>query len=391
MYSDNSGTERRHITEVTWRAKSEVAEPMKIVKSILMALSEPVLVLDGSLRAVIVNPALCEVLRIAPSQLEGESLQELSREKNSSPGLSAIIEAVVGHKGSLKDFEIVCTLSSRTRKVLSVSTRRFTAGKNPDEMLLVELRDITREREAERRIQKLNDALRRHGLDLEEINRELESYTQSVTHDLRTPLRLTSKVAYLLLEDHGAQLPADAVEKVQMILDSTQQMGQLIEDLLVFSRIRREPIRKRRVDTGRLVREVLAEIWATRQGRDVETVIDELPPCRADRALLKQAFVNLLGNALKFTRARERTEIGVGFTETNDETVYFVRDNGIGFDMTDSESLFLPFHRLTNARDFEGSGVGMALAKRIIERHDGRIWAESEKDRGTTFYFTLGT
>ena len=364
---------------------------MKIVKSILMALSEPVLVLDGSLRAVIVNPALCEVLRIAPSQLEGESLQELSREKNSSPGLSAIIEAVVGHKGSLKDFEIVCTLSSRTRKVLSVSTRRFTAGKNPDEMLLVELRDITREREAERRIQKLNDALRRHGLDLEEINRELESYTQSVTHDLRTPLRLTSKVAYLLLEDHGAQLPADAVEKVQMILDSTQQMGQLIEDLLVFSRIRREPIRKRRVDTGRLVREVLAEIWATRQGRDVETVIDELPPCRADRALLKQAFVNLLGNALKFTRARERTEIGVGFTETNDETVYFVRDNGIGFDMTDSESLFLPFHRLTNARDFEGSGVGMALAKRIIERHDGRIWAESEKDRGTTFYFTLGT
>lgn len=363
---------------------------MKIVKSILMALSEPVLVLDSSLRAVIVNPALCEVLRIAPSQLEGESIQKLAVEKNTPPGLSAIIEAVVGHKGNMNDVEIVCAVSSRTRKVLSVSTRRFTAGKNSAEMILVELRDITREKEAKRRVQKLNDALKRHGADLEKINSDLESYTQSVSHDLRTPLRLTNKVAHLLLEDHGAQLPADGVEKIQMILNSTQQMGQLIEDLLVFSRVGREPLRMRRVDTGRLVREVLAEMWDVYAGRNVEAVIDELPACRADRALLKQVFVNLLGNALKFTQQRERTEVGVGFTETNNETVYFIRDNGIGFDMRELESLFLPFHRLTNARDFVGSGIGLALAKRIIERHDGRIWVESKKDSGTTFYFTLG-
>ena len=391
MYTGIYSMERGHVTEVTWRAKSEVAEAMKVVKSILMALSEPVLVLDKSLRAVIVNPALCDVLRITPRQLEGESLQELAGEKKTPPALMALIEAVVGHNGRLKGTEIVCTVAPRTRKVLSVSTRRFSVGRSPAEMLLVELRDVTREKEAKHRIKKLNQALKRHGAQLEKINKELESYTQSVTHDLRTPLRLTNKVAHLLLEDYGAQLPANAVDKIHMILNSTQQMAQLIEDLLVLSRLSREPIRKRRVDTGRLVREVLAEMWDVYAGRNVEAVIEELPACRADRALLKQVFVNLLGNALKFTQQRERTEVGVGFMETNNETVYFIRDNGIGFDTSESESLFLPFHRLTNARDFEGSGIGLALAKRIIERHDGRIWVESMKDRGTTFCFTLGT
>ena len=365
------------------------AIPMKIAESILTALAEPVLVLDGMLRAVMANPAFYDALRIAPGQLEGKSVQELITEENGQPRLMTILEAVVAHDGNVKDAEIVCTIPPRTRKVLTVSARRPTVEENQAEVILVELRDITREKESERTIHELNEALRRHGTDLEGINRELESFTHSVSHDLRTPLRLTNKIAHLLLQDHGAQLPVGAIEKVHMILDSTRQMGKLIEDLLTFSRVSREPMQKRRVDVRRLAREALEELRDDQQGRDLEVVIDELPPCRADRALLKQVFLNLLANALKFTRPCERADIRVGFTEANGETVYFVRDNGVGFDMRHSESIFLAFHRLNSPHGFEGSGVGLALVKRIIERHGGRIWAESDTHRGATMYFVL--
>ncbi len=362
---------------------------MKAAESILKALGVPVLVLDESLRAVMANPAFHKTLKVAPRQLKGKSVQELIAGESGQPRLRTILEAIVAHDSNVEDVEIVCTIPPHTRKVLSVNARRLTVGEDLTEMVLVELRDITRERESDQRIHELNDALQQHGVDLEQINKELEAFTQSVSHDLRTPLRLTNKIAHLLLEEHGDQLPAGAAEKARMILDGTREMGKLIEDLLTFSRVSREPMRKRRVDVRRLAREALEELRDQQKGRDVEVVIDELPPCRADRALLKQVFLNLLANALKFTRLRERAKIRVGFTETDGETVYCICDNGVGFDMSHSESIFLAFHRLHKAHHFEGSGVGLALVKRIIERHGGRIWAESIKECGATFYFAL--
>ncbi len=363
---------------------------MKIAESILSALAEPVLVLDGTLRAVTANPAFYEALGIAPGQLEGKSVQDLIAGEIDQLRLRTILETVVAQEGKAENVEIVCAVPPSTRKVLSVTARRITVGQDLTEMVLVELRDITREKETEQRIQELNDVLQQHGVNLERINMELEAFTHSVSHDLRTPLRLTNKIAHLLLEEHGAQLPAGAIEKTHMILNSTREMGKLIEDLLTFSRINREPMRKRHVDLQRLAREVFNELQDERQDREVEVAIDGLPPCRADRALLKQVFLNLLANALKFTRTRERAEIRVGFSQSDGETIYFVRDNGVGFDMSHSESIFLVFHRLHKAHDFEGSGVGLALVKRIIERHNGRIWAEGQTDQGATFYFTLG-
>jgi signal transduction histidine kinase len=363
---------------------------MKIAESILRALAEPVLVLDESLRAVMANPAFYEALRIAPGHLEGKSVQELIAGENGEPRLRPILEAVVTNDNNVEDVEIACTIPPHTRKVMTVSARRLTVGEDPTEMVLVELRDITREKESEQRIHDLNDALQQHGADLEEANRDLESFAHSVSHDLRTPLRLTNNIAHLLLRDHGAHLSADAIEKIHAILDSTRQMGKLIEDLLTFSRVSREPLKKRRVDVRRLACEALEQLRADQQGLDAEVVIDDSPPCRADRALLKQVFLNLLANALKFRCPNEKAEIRVGFTQADGETVYFVRDNGVGFDMDHSESIFLAFHRLHKAAGFEGSGVGLALVKRIVERHDGRIWAEGETGRGATLYFTLG-
>jgi len=236
----------------------------------------------------------------------------------------------------------------------------------------------------------LHAEAQRHRVGLEEINKELDSFTHSVSHDLRSPMRLTNKIAHLLLEDHGAQLPAGATEKIQMILDSIQEMGRLVENLLHFSQMHREPMRKGMVNLRRLAGEAVEELQDEHQGREVDVVIDELPSCLADRAILKQVFLNLLANALKFTRPRKRAEIRVGFTQIGAEIIYFVRDNGVGFDMTQSESMFVVFRRLHQASQFEGSGVGLALVKRIIDRHGGRIWAEGKIDHGATFFFTLG-
>ncbi len=370
----------------TWQQQSS----MKVAESILKALAEPVLVLDQSLRVVMANPAFYETLKIIPGLLDGKSVQDLIVGEIGHTHLRTVLEAVVAHDGKVDEVEVACTIPPRTRQFLTVTVRHVIFGEDATAMILVELRDITREKETERRIQKLNEALREHGVSLEAINKELESFSHSVSHDLRTPLRLMNKIAHLLLHDEGAQLSAGAIEKVQMILDSTDEMSKLIEDLLTFSQVSREPMKKRQVDLRRLAREALNELREEKKGREIEVVIDELPPCQADRALMKQVFLNLLTNSLKFTRPRERAKIHVGFTQPNGETVYFVRDNGVGFDMRHSDSIFVAFHRLYRAQHFEGSGVGLALVKRIIERHSGRVWAEGQPDQGATIYLTLG-
>jgi PAS domain S-box-containing protein len=252
------------------------------------------------------------------------------------------------------------------------------------------IHDITDLREAESRIKELNVALQAHVATVNTVNKELESYSHSVSHDLRTPLRFVNRIAHLLLHEPGANLSSGATQQVNMILQATDEMAKLIESLLAFSQVSREPITKRPIDLRRLFQEVAKELKHTQESCGVEIVIQTMTPCYCDRTLLKDVVVNLLTNALKFTRWRENARITIGCSEASGETVYFVQDNGVGFNMNDADFLFVPFHRLHNPSDFEGTGIGLALVKRIIERHGGRIWAEGEVDKGATFYFTLG-
>lgn len=252
------------------------------------------------------------------------------------------------------------------------------------------LLDVTEEKETGLRIEELNNALHEHVATVEAMNAELESYSHSVSHDLRTPLRFVNRIAHLLLHEPGAHLSNGATRQVNMILQATSEMAKLIENLLVFSEVGREPIRERRVDLRRIFQEAAKELEHAYETRKVEIAIQSMASCKGDRVLLKEVAVNLLANALKFTRRRSKTRITVGSTETDSEAVYFVHDNGVGFDMSNSDSLFLPFQRLHRQADFEGTGIGLALVRRIVERHGGRIWAEGEVDKGATFYFTLG-
>ncbi len=182
----------------------------------------------------------------------------------------------------------------------------------------------------------------------------------------------------------------EAQEYLQLVRDNAQHMGHLIDDLLAFSRLSRQPLTTQPVAPADLVRQVLSDLRAVQDGRHIDLAIGDLPMCEADPALLKQVFVNLLANALKFTSQREVAVIEVGCREERGEHVYFVKDNGVGFNMAYVGKLFGVFQRLHRAEEYEGTGVGLAIVQRIIHRHGGRIWVEAAVDHGATFFLTLG-
>jgi signal transduction histidine kinase len=224
---------------------------------------------------------------------------------------------------------------------------------------------------------------------LEAANHELDAFSYSISHDLRAPLRAVDGFSRIVLEEHAPQLPAEAARYLQLVRTNTQHMGELIDDLLNFSRLGRQPLKKQPLVPTSLVNQVLDELHDQQAGRQVEIVVADLPQCQADPALLKQVYVNLLTNALKFTRKRDVARIEVGCQPTDGETTYFVKDNGAGFNMQYADKLFGVFQRLHRNDEYEGTGVGLAIVQRVVQRHGGRIWVEAEVDKGAAFYFTL--
>jgi signal transduction histidine kinase len=237
----------------------------------------------------------------------------------------------------------------------------------------------------------LEKRVRERTTELESANKELESFGSSAAHDLRTPLRAITGFAEVLLDPRAKMPPGEADRYIRMIRDGSEQMTELINDLLAFSRLGRQELSRATVDLTRLCTSVYQDLLGERGERRVELRQQELPPATGDLALLRIVFVNLLSNALKYTRPRDNAVIEIGVLEDgkNAVPVYFVRDNGVGFDMRDAEKLFGVFQRLHHAHEFEGTGVGLATVRRIIERHGGQIWAEAELDAGATFFFTL--
>ena len=228
--------------------------------------------------------------------------------------------------------------------------------------------------------------------ELQAANKEMEAFSYSVSHDLRAPLRAMHGFTQMLQEDYGEKLDAEGRRLLEVVRANSERMGQLIEDLLAFSRLGRQPLATQQVRLEELVNETLGELRTALGARKVEFSVGKLGVAEADPALLKQALTNLLGNAAKFTRKKDPAVVEVGRREDSPAggtAVYYVKDNGAGFDMKYYDKLFGVFQRLHSPKDFEGTGVGLAIVQRIVNRHGGRVWAESRPGEGATFYFTL--
>ena len=228
---------------------------------------------------------------------------------------------------------------------------------------------------------------------LEAANDELGAFSYSVSHDLRAPLRAVNGYTSILLEEFSSGLSAEGLGFLKRVKENGEYMGHLIDDLLAFSRLGRQALRLQPVHTRGVVDRALDKLAPAIEGRQVDLVIGDLPDCESDPALLEQVFINLIGNAFKYSRKREgaRIEVGASGGAAGETPVYFVKDNGAGFDMQYADKLFGVFQRLHRNQDFEGTGVGLAIVQRIVNRHGGRVWAEGKVNEGATFYFTLNS
>jgi PAS domain S-box-containing protein len=285
--------------------------------------------------------------------------------------------------------ELAKTKADGTQVVVSArwSLRRDEQG-HPVAILATN-NDITERKRRDERIRQLNADLERRSRDLEASNKELEAFAYSTSHDLRAPLRHMAGYSELLQKHAAPVLDEKARRYVTMLLESAKKMGDLIDDLLAFSRIGRAEARNTLVSMDQLVAEAVNEVQREAPERSIAWKIGALPSLQGDRAMLRLVLVNLVSNAVKFTRTRAQAEIEVGCIDGQpDEVVVFVKDNGVGFDMKYANKLFGVFQRLHRAEAFEGTGIGLATVQRIVARHGGRVWAEGVEDGGATFYFS---
>jgi PAS domain S-box-containing protein len=254
--------------------------------------------------------------------------------------------------------------------------------------------DISELKSAERKVRKWNSELEnrvaKRTEELQSAYQDLESFTYSVSHDLRAPLRAMNGFAHILVENHSHKLDPEATHLLRMISTNSRRMGNLIDDLLAFSRLSRQSINRRTFHPHEIAEQALEELSVQNSLKDIEIQLDTMPLASGDPVLLKQVFINLVSNGLKFSRDRKPAKIHIGSFFKDQERVYFVRDNGVGFDMSYAHRIFGVFEKLHSNERYEGTGVGLAIVENIVKRHGGRVWAESQPDCGACFFFTLG-
>jgi PAS domain S-box-containing protein len=338
-----------------------------------------ILILDAQTGEITdVNPFLQKMLGYSKQELEGKRIWEIGFFKDAEASRQAF--QVLQDKGYIRYEDL--PLESRDRKPMQVEFVSNLYAINGDSVIQCNIRDITDRKRAE-------EESKRYASELEAVNKELESFSYSVSHDLRAPLRALDGFSEMVIQDYGDKLDETGKDYLNRIRKASQTMSRLIDDLLKLSRIARIEMHEDKVNLSEIALTIVEELKANQPERQSQTFIAPEIWAKGDKELLRICLNNILQNAWNFTVRCPVASIELNLTEKNGECVYYVKDNGVGFDMQYADKLFQPFQRLHSEREFQGTGIGLTIAQRVINRHGGRIWAEAEIGKGATFYFTL--
>ena len=403
----------------------------KLEHRIIATVREPLIVLEGDLRIISANDSFYRTFKVLRRWTEGRLLFEIGKRQWDIPRLRTLLENILLNDQHFQDFEVEQDFPKIGRHTMLLNARRLTGGEGNHALILLAIEDVTerKRQEVERQrllagqqvlteelattneelqvqaeelivqaeeltvqkeeLERLNADLRSKQQLLEAANEDLESFSYSVSHDLKAPVRAIEGFSRMLMGEHADKLDAEALRLLQVINSNTKVMQHLIDDLLALSRLGRMQVRKSVVNLAAMTNKVFERLLIQEPERDLRLTVGDLPLGWGDQSLLYQVMQNLLANAVKFAKSRKTAVIEVGGRTEGQENIYYVKDNGAGFDERYTSDLFRPFQRLHGDEEYEGTGVGLAIVKRIIERHGGRVWAEGKVNEGATFYFSL--
>jgi len=384
-----SGKMRQGVAKETGRKRvgKTVRKAEEYIEYIMQTVREPLLVLDSDRKVISANRSFYQTFQVKPGEVEGKTLYDLGNRQWDIPKLRELLEEILPKNTVFLDFEIDHNFETLGRRVMVLNARRIFHETKRMQMVLLAIEDITERKRAEKELKQAEE-LKQAIEALEVSNKDLEQFAYVASHDLQEPLRMVSSFTQLLAKRYRGKLDKDADEFIAYIVAGVKRMQALINDLLTYSRVDTRGESFGPIDSEAAFDQAITNLRVAIEEGEAVITHDPLPPLIADNSQIVQLFQNLLGNAIKF-HGKEPPRVHVSARQENNEWIFSCRDNGIGIAPECFDRVFVIFQRLHGREDYPGTGTGLAICNKIVERHGGRIWVESELNKGSTFYFAI--